>query len=1702
MESTGAPDTGSPVFPGLGTLADSCEVSASTALTSSGPVGAALPRLLQSLMPPGVVQWLRSEIARVPCVSGLDGDGVSHSRQQGGLSGDGEKALNPAFPLESAVTAQLARLGGEAWEALRGGGLSSQDLEGAPEVVEEPVEDVEAGADGVGVGAANWEGPQLSVGESCALLEVLLPLAAQRVCDGVAGRDLEKQETHSFSGSREANSPPPQTPLGPSEGLQQWHSLPSKGASSLSYSGNLLCPLLGPLLGPLQQGEAGGVSGGLSGSGEDQRRRMRKRRQILLRQLLKSRAVLLQLSSQAEAGLTAASGGIGEPQHRQQDQPQERELLQQRIRVELRRAALAAYNLNRCCRRVPPLLLAAEEVEAHGASVGASRKASQPLEAAAHSKGELSSSALSHVHSEGGTQQRQQQKAALLSSEDAFLSHPEWLLPLAALPGGVAAAPPDVVDEGEDLEESSPPAPPPSPLAWSDVASPAEGPLDAEGAPRRGTLFNAAGNQEGGGPWILQELAFDGRRSAFVVTLSERPTELPSSSSPSRSNPSQSTKCVSRRKIFYCLCRSRDRAAAVVARYAELKQCASLSPDETEAASLLSDEGETDGERDATPRGASTQGKKGCSNSKGTMRLLQEAAEGLQLLLLRQQRVALQQQGGKLFAAASQGCWFAADTIIRGAPFPLSDPPWRHRLAPVPPGVRLSAEGTQDAADEAPTPRAFASAILPPVARGAPNRPKGPPKYGGPFPSGGPLNSYGAAADEEDSGSLAGMKKCSTSPASPVPAPQAAPAPAAAAATAEAEAAGFPYREAGEGEDSPFTGDPPNAKPWPRPPVCRSPYMCFSVEAPIGELPMQVHGIPDKATSDSASAAEGPWMDFPADGSAGKACLASTRDDALAEGVGSTSGGKSGETTTGPPRVTGAPGSAVSWAIRVTQRQKGDSWQLRMAAALMTRGFDDLIEEPRRDSEAAPVDYLLLYDSPQNRDAALKALQGLTPPVPTSFGVAADSERRKELRQLYDLFVEPTFAVQSDDKVVRVRDAVVNIFTYPQLYIMWFACPAGSEAINYLLNLAHTFCDRLGAAATETGARELPADDAVLLQKNRLLLQLYMAQDQRDMATNPSAAACQSTASQDSAMGVAGLMPVAEAPAAGSGNVSASAGGTGGGGGGGSRPVGSSLSGTAPLEPSPVGTSAPGSPPAAAITGYREEVLQVAGVGPVDFTLPDGVKFDKSKLAFRCLWREGKYGLYQSKLLAMQARLASELLIPQPPATSRYRIPALAAVVFGLLPLPEPVESPQQAVEGLPVPPADRQSRRLKWQHLLQQGGWRGGCPDLSFAEAAADAVEALVGDTQAAALRSSRSEDGALLPPMPVDPSSGGGWGAPAGLCGLGAPQGPLDSPAAWVVQPGDGGDGRVLQQQSLSSRSLLACVWEHAAYRWRVALAAPTEEALRGPEAGTALGRTCFFFSPSDPAKKKQALLLARRWAACQLLLGERLCVLAGPLPGTETSLEFLQSCPGLWTAEDEADVGNLALMRLQQLQSIAASCESEGAAGFAAAAPETGVNANTTSPSNGFDCSQSLGAPPPRMTSEAGAPLHLSGDAVGPGGPWGDWHASQNPVGGPPFGQVEAPWGPLTDSGGSGEWGGPAKRPKPRARPPRQGAPVDEADAERVRSQKAAAARVRWMRYRMQQEAGAQQLSAALAATMTDSRPPLASNGLSPIPAVFPM
>lgn len=297
------------------------------------------------------------------------------------------------------------------------------------------------------------------------------------------------------------------------------------------------------------------------------------------------------------------------------------------------------------------------------------------------------------------------------------------------------------------------------------------------------------------------------------------------------------------------------------------------------------------------------------------------------------------------------------------------------------------------------------------------------------------------------------------------------------------------------------------------------------------------------------------------------------------------------------------------------------------------------------------------------------------------------------------------------------------------------------------MEVAVLFREKLGSFP-DPSLRELPSDDAALLQRNRALIQLYVAHDQR---REGAASGGGSTA-----------LPEAASP---------------------------SSSWSWPC--------------------LRDEVLQVPEVGPVDFALPDGVKFDKSKLAFRCLWREGgasaaaaaaasasasaggggssrvvggipspktsllagggaavaaaspsaaspcasqhaasssaaggvaasrsaaspssggvvvsgvqrvwnfgpsqsrsrtfscrKYGLFQSRLLAMQARLAAELLVPQAPPTSRYRLACLPAVVAGLLPLPEPVDSPVTAVEGVCFTQEARRARQLSFQRLVMQ---------------------------------------------------------------------------------------------------------------------------------------------------------------------------------------------------------------------------------------------------------------------------------------------------------------------------------------------------------------------------------------------------------------
>ncbi|KEP62740.1 UNVERIFIED_CONTAM: AP2 domain transcription factor AP2X-8 [Hammondia hammondi] len=201
---------------------------------------------------------------------------------------------------------------------------------------------------------------------------------------------------------------------------------------------------------------------------------------------------------------------------------------------------------------------------------------------------------------------------------------------------------------------------------------------------------------------------------------------------------------------------------------------------------------------------------------------------------------------------------------------------------------------------------------------------------------------------------------------------------------------------------------------------------------------------------------------------------------------------------------------------------------------------------------------------------------------------------------------------------------------------------------------------------------------------------------------------------------------------------------TSGGGASSALPTGPSDSAAAPdgCESSPVALE-PASLLSFSPSAARAEVLTVPGVGLVNFSLPDGVKFDKSKLAFRCYWREGhagvvtvgagavvsmssgagaflpsrptvctaqnksrtfscrKYGLYQSRVLALQARLLSELLWPQPPSPARLRVSAMAAVVYGLIAAPVPFTDPWQAVCGVSVAEDALRQRREIWKNLL-----------------------------------------------------------------------------------------------------------------------------------------------------------------------------------------------------------------------------------------------------------------------------------------------------------------------------------------------------------------------------------------------------------------
>ena len=859
---------------------------------------AAVPRLLQSLVPPAVIKWLREEAGGGGCASDVGAEDVPWVEVLGEhLSDDSDEdvrdEINPLFPLQGTVDAQLSLLGGEAWEDLRppakDGALGA--LHGGPE----------EGGD-LSLLPRERGGSRLSLGESRALLEALLPLAAQRVSDTAVSleeEDRQPQEQQEPSSSLGIGifSLVPQPTGGAADGLQQWLSASEKAG------GPLVC---GPLLGALQG--VSGLSSGLDPSSEVQCRRLRRRRQILLRQLLKSRALLLQLSQQAEGGhpatVPAAAAG-GETQEQQ-------EMLRQRIRTELRRAAMAAYNLSCCCFQetaARPLATSEGPQPAEGIEIKA---APDPAAAAAAATQQ---------------QQRQEQKfstaaAAAAAAGDGGPYSPELLLPLAALPCGVVLCPPGTEEDLGDPEGPSPP-PPPSPVSWPMAG---DGPLDGE-APEG--VPQVARAHLPGAPWVLEEIAFDGRRSCFLVTLNKAATEARCSSSNSSRGGG-----LRRTKVFSCLCRSRDNTAAVAAKYAELRQRVSLSSEETAAAQTLSDEGETEGEADCGPATSLTAaaGRRRYSSHKGIDRLLQEVGEGLQLLLLRRQRLALQQQGTRLYAAASHGCWFDAETMVSGAPYPLNEPPWRYRLAPAPPGVQVC-EGPSDAPDEVRTPRAAGLSILPGTTKGGPHKGKGGSKLAGPFtsgggPFGGPFNPYGGGAEDEDSISLMGGRKGSNATA-------------AAAAAADGDSTGPFSLGTTEQEELPFAGDPPDAKPWSRPPVSRAPYTCFSLEAPIGGGTSQgggggphgqVEGVSDNPTPDTESA-EAPWGD-PAAETAGEEALtaATTVGPAGGEGFGADGaapvGSKPGELT-GASRGVGGPES-MSWALRVTQRQKGDSWQLRM----------------------------------------------------------------------------------------------------------------------------------------------------------------------------------------------------------------------------------------------------------------------------------------------------------------------------------------------------------------------------------------------------------------------------------------------------------------------------------------------------------------------------------------------------------------------------------------------------------------------------------------------------------------------------------------------------------------------------------------------------------------------------------------------------
>ncbi|EPR60222.1 AP2 domain transcription factor AP2X-8 [Toxoplasma gondii GT1] len=546
---------------------------------------------------------------------------------------------------------------------------------------------------------------------------------------------------------------------------------------------------------------------------------------------------------------------------------------------------------------------------------------------------------------------------------------------------------------------------------------------------------------------------------------------------------------------------------------------------------------------------------------------------------------------------------------------------------------------------------------------------------------------------------------------------------------------------------------------------------------------------------------------------------------------------------------------------RVRNRRVKDGLLLRMTAVLVGKGFYDLetVEPgaPRRrggwgesgeeeeESETKylfsnpasqkPCDFILYFDTRENRDASVAILnQALPAPPPRLPPKNGESQARRTLRQLYDHFLEPKCQCL-EDKTLKVKHGVINLLGFPRLYVKlhcsmswderlslfssflhwlcreddsqpppWSSPELHPELLAYLVDLGRKGFASGGAATTAVvNAPDLPLDDSALSKKNAALIRAYMQQDTGASGPSGSVGATSSDPEaprkddeaeegekdDSNAALVEGPAPETSGDSTGAaqrcgkgreereagdkrgpgnegcgkgdgfGSPVAVAGttaapgetesvscpsSTSGGGASSALSSGPSDSAAAPdgCESSPVALESASllsfSPSAA-----RAEVLTVPGVGLVNFSLPDGVKFDKSKLAFRCYWREGhagvvtvgagaavspssgagtfvpsrptvctaqnksrtfscrKYGLYQSRVLALQARLLSELLWPQPPSPARLRVSAMAAVVYGLIAAPMPFTDPWQAVCGVSVAEDALRQRREVWKNLL-----------------------------------------------------------------------------------------------------------------------------------------------------------------------------------------------------------------------------------------------------------------------------------------------------------------------------------------------------------------------------------------------------------------